>query len=970
MTMVSAATAADQSSCCYLQHQQQQLNNLSKQQHQSQQQPRAPSPLPSLYPALFLAYRDVFFCPCCQNLLFLPITLPCGNAVCSSCLPSSHAIQPSSTPSTPLSPSSSRHATGRGHPSSDHSLSSHPPTPPLSATSTTSTSISCGALSDDSDAACRPPPSYACPVPSCRMVNKRHKDREDMVDVTLKRIMELCFPAEMEALALVSSGLKRMEAIRREHLRKQHDSYSSVNLGGDMQVDAVPCPSILVSPPILSFRIDDQDHFSAPPQHTPDSIPLIIQDCFTKAVELAPCISKSYVARAQAYLTLGYVRSARNDAHVAASLRPESSVVKELMKRVDDMERCTGMDCSTDVPHAAVPEPRQIQQSTVISACAQSLECTLCFSMLGDPVTAPCGHSWCRCCLLTSLSHANACPLCRRTLPNYIYFERRPRNLILSRLIDYVQQCIKSLGTAPPMTMAPSISSSESLGCIDMMMPTVTSASTNAALAATKTLIVPIFVGPLVLPGVPCFMHIFEPRYRGMVHRLIAEGQRTFGLCLPEPETEEGKSALGVNRGGGASSASSSRAFMSYTMDAAERDDAMEVDEGGCRDGGFPTFPSSATVGVCTGGSCQRYMPVGTLLQIRSCEPVYDEAAGGEELPRFMIDAIGVSRFRVLERGISDGGYNVALVERLEDVELDDEETDGKERDEEGLPTSPDLDSFSSMNLATADMEKRSASHPGTSAMSPSLRGSKVEDKIVTVVESASAVEVKSPQEGVIVNDSQGSWFDFDCPVTNFFNTNFRCPLRPSIRSCASGSGDGSSPTTAAGVLKSGQSSPSSQPTSPSLFSSSFLCSKNVARSFCSAKDRGANFSFASLLPTCGSSSSTSLPAVPTSVNQLISSPLPSETSPHPHRRIHRGDPYSRLSTLRCRLLGILSSLPPQARLHLKLLNGPAPTDAAMLSFWIANIAPVGDYRKYEILKSVDVTNRVEKVVEMFGEDG
>jgi len=41
------------------------------------------------------------------------------------------------------------------------------------------------------------------------------------------------------------------------------------------------------------------------------------------------------------------------------------------------------------------------------------LECSLCSNLLFEPVTTPCGHSFCRDCFARTQDHSNKCPLCR-----------------------------------------------------------------------------------------------------------------------------------------------------------------------------------------------------------------------------------------------------------------------------------------------------------------------------------------------------------------------------------------------------------------------------------------------------------------------------------------------------------------------------------------------------------------------------
>ena len=47
---------------------------------------------------------------------------------------------------------------------------------------------------------------------------------------------------------------------------------------------------------------------------------------------------------------------------------------------------------------------------------ADDFECSLCYRLLHEPVTTPCGHSFCRPCLDRCLDHQSNCPLCKGSL--------------------------------------------------------------------------------------------------------------------------------------------------------------------------------------------------------------------------------------------------------------------------------------------------------------------------------------------------------------------------------------------------------------------------------------------------------------------------------------------------------------------------------------------------------------------------
>lgn len=52
------------------------------------------------------------------------------------------------------------------------------------------------------------------------------------------------------------------------------------------------------------------------------------------------------------------------------------------------------------------------------------------------------------------------------------------------------------------------------------------------SLSLTKN--IPIFVCTMSFPGIPCPLHVFEPRYRLMIRRCQESGSRRFGMCIYE----------------------------------------------------------------------------------------------------------------------------------------------------------------------------------------------------------------------------------------------------------------------------------------------------------------------------------------------------------------------------------------------------------------------------------------------------
>jgi Lon protease-like protein len=48
-----------------------------------------------------------------------------------------------------------------------------------------------------------------------------------------------------------------------------------------------------------------------------------------------------------------------------------------------------------------------------------------------------------------------------------------------------------------------------------------------------QSVFIPIFVCTIVMPGMSCPLHIFEPRYRLMIRMVMDSGDARFGMCLP-----------------------------------------------------------------------------------------------------------------------------------------------------------------------------------------------------------------------------------------------------------------------------------------------------------------------------------------------------------------------------------------------------------------------------------------------------
>jgi Lon protease-like protein len=132
----------------------------------------------------------------------------------------------------------------------------------------------------------------------------------------------------------------------------------------------------------------------------------------------------------------------------------------------------------------------------------KELDCHVCYNLMYDPVTTPCGHTFCRKCLTRVLDHASYCPICRRGLAIPPSLERQASNI---RLVSLLGNLCPELVAARAEAIA-----AEERGILGDM---------DTAL----------FVCTLAFPKMPTFLHIFEPRYRLMIRRAM-ETNRQFGM--------------------------------------------------------------------------------------------------------------------------------------------------------------------------------------------------------------------------------------------------------------------------------------------------------------------------------------------------------------------------------------------------------------------------------------------------------
>ena len=146
----------------------------------------------------------------------------------------------------------------------------------------------------------------------------------------------------------------------------------------------------------------------------------------------------------------------------------------------------------------------------------KELECHVCYNLMFDPTTTPCGHTFCRKCLARILDHSPLCPICRRELFLPPSLTHQPNN-------KYLVQLLESL-------------------CPDQVAARAEAVAVEER-SAPEGLDTPLFVCTLSFPGLRTYLHIFEPRYRLMVRRAI-ESNGLFGM-VPYNRYYESQGRLG-----------------------------------------------------------------------------------------------------------------------------------------------------------------------------------------------------------------------------------------------------------------------------------------------------------------------------------------------------------------------------------------------------------------------------------------
>ncbi|XP_026879886.2 LON peptidase N-terminal domain and RING finger protein 1 [Electrophorus electricus] len=135
-------------------------------------------------------------------------------------------------------------------------------------------------------------------------------------------------------------------------------------------------------------------------------------------------------------------------------------------------------------------------------------ECPLCIRLFYEPVTTPCGHAFCKACVERSLDHTHRCPLCKQPLQEFFKNRKYSPTVLLQEIV---------------MRLFP-----------QQLAERTQVHDAELAELSNLTKDIPIFVCTVAYPGIPCPLHVFEPRYRLMMRRCMDTGTKMFGMCTYE----------------------------------------------------------------------------------------------------------------------------------------------------------------------------------------------------------------------------------------------------------------------------------------------------------------------------------------------------------------------------------------------------------------------------------------------------
>ncbi|KAI8528872.1 hypothetical protein RHMOL_Rhmol12G0181300 [Rhododendron molle] len=246
--------------------------------------------------------------------------------------------------------------------------------------------------------------------------------------------------------------------------------------------------------------------------------------------------TKSYILKASALIMLEKYELARDVILSGLHVDPTSDPLK-------DLERTT----VSTIGSRGHGKPER----------TDDFDCTVCLKLLYEPVTTPCGHTFCRSCLFQSMDRGNRCPLCRTVLfisprtcairgntkwkERNMHYSTSFSRVNLSLAEFYMLTCSFGGNGNPMLLLMYNIAWFNSFTLNNIIKKTFPEEYDerkleNESLTNPGGDFMPLFVMDVVLPCQKLHLNIFEPRYRLMVRRVM-EGNRRMGMVIPDSRT-------------------------------------------------------------------------------------------------------------------------------------------------------------------------------------------------------------------------------------------------------------------------------------------------------------------------------------------------------------------------------------------------------------------------------------------------
>ncbi|GAA5889164.1 hypothetical protein JCM8208_007789 [Rhodotorula glutinis] len=420
-------------------------------------------------------------CPSCHRLLHNPTTIACGHSHCLVCPPpprdpyATPPIETASTGATEFTFSIPAQQVAHASTGSAHSSALSTPTQATQLNSnqlyrTLSSASTASSVSSRRSSIVEPPP-MTCPVPTCAFPHSQLVMRHPplTVDYTLRKLVDLV--ERVAGPALLADLVKTQHADARARVDGSlAPLFSDVRLGSEAPMD------VRVEPPTPEEPGHVTRHGSGSSGGGEDE-PMAEDDA------------------KRAHKSGADYRQSKKRREIRSPSPVEAPVVPTL----------SSTSASSSAPKAGAPSYAAVS-STLFAQLQNECECQICFQLFNEPVTAPCGHSYCRNCLARSYDHSDKCPMCRTNLPPQSYFRWQRANHALTAVIEAALPDLAAERAAAVKE--------EELALLEH---------------------VPIFVCTSAWPGIKSYLHIFEPRYRLMIRRALETPDKSFGMVLPLP---------------------------------------------------------------------------------------------------------------------------------------------------------------------------------------------------------------------------------------------------------------------------------------------------------------------------------------------------------------------------------------------------------------------------------------------------